>query len=336
MNRPEFVAPYTGFPSFYKSPITEPDAIEEGMAVVAGAPMDLGVTLTRTGTRYGPRAIREASLFYRAVQEGAVEQTSVHVDTKIAKRLKERPDIIDIGDFTIYPQDIMKTTESISTGVAEIVERGGLPVVLGGDHYLTYPAFDGLSKGIAKRSAGARLGHIHIDSHTDFRDEYVGFGKYNHGTSVRRLSENPMINYKNMVWIGLNGNVLDADIYRLYKSYGLKMITANDIREQGIEEAIKEAVEVASEGAHAIYVSIDIDVVDSSYSPGTGVPVFEGITARDFLSGMATLSTYDVIGAIDLCEVSPPFDPSGRTAYLAANGLVTLLARYLFDVVNID
>ena len=103
-----------------------------------------------------------------------------------------------------------------------------------------------------------------------------------------------------------------------------------------IEEAIKEAVEVASEGAHAIYVSIDIDVVDSSYSPGTGVPVFEGITARDFLSGMATLSTYDVIGAIDLCEVSPPFDPSGRTAYLAANGLVTLLARYLFDVVNID
>ena len=122
MNRPEFVAPYTGFPSFYKSPITEPDAIEEGMAVVAGAPMDLGVTLTRTGTRYGPRAIREASLFYRAVQEGAVEQTSVHVDTKIAKRLKERPDIIDIGDFTIYPQDIMKTTESISTGVAEIVE----------------------------------------------------------------------------------------------------------------------------------------------------------------------------------------------------------------------
>ena len=95
--------------------------------------MDQGVTLTRTGTRYGPRAIREASLFYRAVREGAVERTAVHVDTKVAQRLKERPDIVDIGDFTIFPQDIMKTTESISTGVAEIVERGGLPVVLGGD-----------------------------------------------------------------------------------------------------------------------------------------------------------------------------------------------------------
>ena len=335
MDRTEFVAPYAGLPSFYKAPVVDAKDIEEGMAVVAGVPMDQGVVLTRTGARYGPRAIREASLFYRAVQEAGAEQTSVNVDTKVAHRLKERPDLVDIGDLAIYPQDIMKTTESISAGVNEIVRRGALPVLLGGDHYLTYPAFEGLAKGMADRKPGARLGHVHVDSHTDFRDSYAGLGRYNHGTCVRRLSENPMIDYTNMAWVGLNGSILDADIYRIYNSHGLRMISANDVRERGIQEVIGEAVEAAADGSDAVYVSIDIDVVDSAYAPGTGVPVFEGITARDFLRAMETLSSYDIIGAIDLCEVSPPFDPSGRTAYLAANGLVAFLGRYLFDVVDL-
>ena len=197
-DRQEFVAPYAGVPSFYKAPIVGPADIEEGMAVVAGVPMDTGVVLTRTGARYGPRAIREASHFYRAVQEMGVEQTAVNVDTKVARRLKQRPKLADVGDFTIYPQDIMRTTEAISAGVAGIVERGGLPVVLGGDHYLTYPSFEGFAKGIAERRPGAKLGHVHVDSHTDFRDSYADFGRYNHGTCVRRLSENPVIAYKNI------------------------------------------------------------------------------------------------------------------------------------------
>ena len=335
MNRPEFVAPYAGFPSFYKAPIADMADVEEGMAVVAGVPMDLGVVLTRTGTRYGPRAIREASHFYRAVQEAGAEQTAVNLDTKVARRLKERLDLVDIGDFTIYPQDIMKTTESISEGVGDIVKRGGLPVVLGGDHYLTYPSFEGFASGIAERMPNARLGHVHIDSHTDFRDSYGGFGRYNHGTCVRRLSENPMIAYRNIAWVGLNGNVLDADIYRIYRSQQLAMFSASDVRERGIHEVIKEALETAADGSDAVYVSIDIDVVDGAHSPGTGAPVFEGIGARDFLRAMETLGTYDIVGALDLCEVSPPLDTSGRTAHLAASGLIAVLARHLLDVVDL-
>lgn len=336
MINPEFVAPYTGFPSFYKSPIVEMESIENGMAVVAGVPMDHGVVLTRTGTRYGPRAIREASLFYRSVQESGFEKTSVNADTGIAMRLKKRPDLVDIGDITIYPQDLMKTSESVSHAVHQVLRRGGLPILLGGDHYITYPAFEGFAKAMAERSDGVRLGHVHIDSHTDFRDQYSGFGKYNHGTCVRRISENSFIDYKNMAWVGLNGNILDADIYRMYKNHGLKMVSANDIRNKGIAEAITDAVETAADGADSVYVSIDIDVVDSAYAPGTGVPVFDGISSRDFLLATEVLSRYKVIGALDLCEVSPPFDPTERTAYLAANGLVTFLAPYLFDLVNLD
>lgn len=336
MNRPEFVAPHAGIPSFYKAPIVDIDAVEDGLAVVAGVPMDHGVVLTRTGTRYGPRAIREASLFYRAVQDAASERTSVNVHTKVAQRLKDRPNIVDVGDLPIYPQDIKLTSDSISDGVSTVVRRGALPVLLGGDHYLTYPAFEGLARGTAERKHEAKVGHVHIDSHTDFRDSYEGLGRYNHGTSVRRLSENTMIDYRNMAWVGLNGNVLDSDIYRIYKSQGLKMISADDVRERGIRAAIAEAVETAADGTDAVYVSIDIDVVDSAYAPGTGVPVFEGITAKDFLAATETLGGYDVIGAIDICEVSPPFDPTGRTAYLAANGLVTFLSRFLFDIVDLD
>ena len=336
MTGPDFVTPYSGFPSFYKAPIVEMSDVREGSGVVAGVPMDQGVVLTRTGTRYGPRAIREASIFFRAIQEAGSEKTAVDIGSKVARRLKEPLNLVDVGDFTIFPQELEKTTDSISGGVSEIVRRGALPVLLGGDHYLTYPSFEGFARGMAERKENVRLGHVHIDSHTDFRDEYAGLGKFNHGTSVRRLSENPVISYKNMAWLGLNGSVLDSDIYRIYRDHGLKMISADDVRDRGIDETIREAVESAADGADAIYVSIDIDVVDSSHAPGTGVPVFEGMTARDFLKGMAALSEYDVIGAFDLCEVSPPYDPSGRTAYLAANALVTLLSPYLTEVVDIE
>lgn len=337
MNKqPHFLAPYVGFPSFFHAPIIDADQIEEGMAVVAGVPMDMGIALTRPGTRYGPRAIREASLFYRAVQDAGPDRIAVNVDTKIAEQLKDPPNLADIGDLNIYPQDLMRTTESVSSGVRKIVKRGGVPVVLGGDHYLTYPTFEGFAAGMADRKAAPRLGHVHFDSHTDFRNAYADLGQYSHGTCARRLSENPMIDYKNMAWVGLNGNIMDADIYRLCQSQHLKMITSNDIRDRGIRDAIQEAVEVAADGTDAIYVSIDIDVVDSAFAPGTGVPVFEGISARDFLEAAQVLSTYDVIAAIDLVEVSPPFDPTGRTAYLAANALLALLARYLFDAIDLE
>ena len=110
MKKAELIAPHTGIPSFYKAPVVDIDKVQKGDAVIAGVPMDHGIVLTRTGTRYGPRAIREASLFYRAVQEGASEKTSVNVQTKKAQRLKERIKLVDVGDIPIYPQDIEKTS----------------------------------------------------------------------------------------------------------------------------------------------------------------------------------------------------------------------------------
>ena len=164
----------------------------------------------RPGTRFGPRSIREASLMYRGLQDVASEKTSVNVDTHIARRLKPEINIGDLGDFHVNPQDIMKTTESVIEGISDIVKLGGVPVLLGGDHYLAYPGFEGLAQGMMERGENPKLGYVHIDTHTDFRDRYGELGRYNHGTCARRISENSVVSYKNMSWVGLNGTIMDA------------------------------------------------------------------------------------------------------------------------------
>ncbi len=331
-----FITTYVGIPTFYNAPHIGLEDVKEGMAVVVGAPIDNGILFPRLGARFGPRSIREASLMYRGLQDVASEKTSVNVDTHIARRLKPQINLGDLGDFHVNPQDIMQTTESVIEGMSDIVKLGGVPILLGGDHYLAYPGFEGFARGLMERGENPKLGYVHIDSHTDFRDGYGDLGRYNHGTCARRISENSVVSYKNMSWVGLNGSVMDADIYRMYKKQELKMSTAKDVRTNGMEHVLRQAIEAAADGTDAVYVSVDIDVVDASHAPGTGVPVFEGIGARDFLDAMAIVSEYDCIKALDLCEVAPPLDPTGNTPYLAVNGLLGFLGDYLYDVVDLD
>jgi agmatinase len=323
--------PYAGIPTFFNAPVIRPEEIQEGMTVVAGVPIDQGIIIARAGARHGPRAIREASLLERAIFDIAVDHTIVDIDTHVATKLKAALALVDIGDYSVNPTDILKTTEAVIQGVSGVVKRGGFSVVLGGDHYVAYPSFEGFARGMAERRPGLRLGYLHIDSHPDFRDQHALVGKYTHGTCVRRISENRALSFRNMAWLGLNGAILDADMFRILKSQDLKMLSAKVVRERGVKEAVRDVMERVANETDAVYVSVDIDVVDGSESWGTGVPVFSGIEAKEFLQIMEVLSTYDVIRAIDLCEVSPPMDPTGRTALLAATGLTSALRSRFFE-----
>ena len=330
-------AGYVGIPSFFQCPVVTADAIRSGMAVVTGVPIDQGIVFGKPGTRFGPRAIRESSTVSRAFFAASPENTQVDVDTQVALRVKDDPSLVDIGDVDIDPTDIMKTTESVIRGVAEIARRDAMAIVLGGDHYIAYPSFEGFVRGLTERQSAPRVGYLHIDTHSDFRDEYVGGGRYNHGTAARRVSESSALSYKNMAWLGLSGPVLDAGAYRLYRQHRLKMLTARMIRERGVREVVGEAMEAVAADTDAVYVSIDIDVVNGSEAPGTGASVFTGILAREFLEMMEVLAGYDVIKAVDLCEVSPPLDTPGvKTADLAVSGLLTLLERRISDRVKLD
>jgi len=304
--------------------------------VVAGVPIDNAIPTGRVGARFGPRAIRETSMRSLAIHETVENKTRIDVDTGIGVKLKDNPKVADLGDFNIYPTDLMKTTESVIQGMTELTKRGAFPLVLGGDHYVAYPSFEGYARGFAERNPNARLGYIHLDSHTDFYDTLgAGGDRYNHGTCVRRISENPIISLKNMAWVGLSGTGLDLGQYRLRRDQNLRMLTSKDVRERGIEDVMRDAMEVAADGVDAVYVSVDIDIVNGVDSPGTGVPEFFGIEATDFLKAMSMFADYKELGALDLCEVAPEWDPTGRTNMLAASGLLAVLRPWLYDIVEI-
>ena len=328
--------PYYGGPvSFFRAPQIEIDQIVDGTAVVSGVPIDNGIYSGRPGARFGPRAIREASLHNRVGYDVSPENIRVDVDSGLGTRLKGAPKLVDIGDFNIYPTDLMKTTESVKQGVYEVVKRGGLSVVMGGDHYVAYPSFEGFARGIAERKEGARLGYIHIDAHSDFQDGNSLGGRYHHGTMVRRISENPIISYKNLTWVGLN-SALTIDQHRIKRAHSLKMLTAKDVRERGIAEIIQEVMDVAADGVDAVYLSIDIDVIDAHESHGTGAPEFGGIQTSEFLESMEILSRYKLLGALDLCEVAPEWDTSAQTVRIAASGILKLLHPWLFDTAEVN
>ena len=151
---------------------------------------------------------------------------------------------------------------------------------------------------------------------------------------MRRISENPIISFKNMAWVGLSGTGLSLDQYRLRRDHNLRMLTSKDVRERGIKDVMRDAMEVAADGVDAVYVSVDIDIVSAVESPGTGVPEFFGIGATDFLEAMNMFADYKELGALDLCEVAPEWDPTGRTNMLAANGLLAMLRPWLYDTVE--
>ena len=326
---------YGGLVSFFRTPGIEIHEATEGLAVVAGVPIDNGIPVGRVGTRFGPSAIREESLTGPSLYQLTPDRTMFDVATGRGLRLKDKADVADAGDFSFYPTDLMKTTDSVIAGMTELTKRGAFPVVLGGDHYVTYPSFTGFAKGIAERMPDARIGYIHIDSHTDFWDDLgEQGGRYNHGTMVRRISENPMVSYKNLAWVGLNAG-MNSDQARLRKRHNLKMMTYLDNLDRGIEQVMREAMDVASDGTDVVYVSVDIDVVDASESPGTGAPEFRGISASEFLQLMDMLSRYKDLAAVDLCEVAPNWDHSGRTVKVATRGLISLLRPRLFDEVEL-
>ncbi len=330
------VMPYfAGLVSFFRLPEIGFDDITEGMAVVAGVPIDNGIYGGRVGARFGPRAIRESSLFSRSGYELAPDTLRIDLDTDVGTKLKENLKMGDLGDFNIYPNDLMKTTESVIHGMSEVSKRGGFPAVMGGDHYVAYPSFEGYAKGFAERKENAKLGFIHIDAHTDFWDSHALGGKYHHGTMVRRISENPMVDYKNLAWVGLNSPVT-LDQYELKRNHNLKMTTAQNVRDKGITQIMAEAMETASDGVDAVYVSIDIDVIDAHESTGTGSPEFHGVTTNEFFEAMDMLAGFDMLGAFDLCEVSPEWDPSGQTVRIATSGMLKILAPWLIDTVNPD
>jgi agmatinase len=278
----------------------------------------------------GPRGIREGSLaFVRRLANSAADG---FVDVGSATRFLPRPGarLVDVGDFNVYPSDVMKSTEAIAGGVYEVVRRGGFSVCLGGDHYVGYPSCLGYTRAAKEAQPNVRIGYIHIDGHLDFDDESAVWGRYNHGTNARRISEIDVVSPANMVWIGVQEWVA-AEPIRTIERNGGTVLTAGDVHRLGPVETARRAGERASAGCDYIYLSVDVDVIDTGFFPATGSVVNDAITPRMVVDILRDLARYP-IGAMDFVEVSPRIDPTGRSMIMSTELLLAILGPKLFDL----
>ncbi|MHC2218924.1 agmatinase [Rhizobium leguminosarum] len=271
-------------------------------ACFIGVPMDIGASW-RAGTRFGPRAIRAESCLLRPfnVATGAAPFESLQV--------------ADVGDVAINTFNLPDSARRIREAYVELLRHPVRPITLGGDHSITYP----ILQAVAEKHGPVAL--IHIDAHADINDTMFG-EPIAHGTTFRRAYEAGAIIPELTFQIGLRGTGYSPEDFDWSRGKGFTVIPADDCWNKHLTPVIDEIR--AKIGDRKTYISFDIDALDPSVAPGTGTPEIGGLTAWQGLQLIRGCRGLDVVGA-DIVEVSPPYDPSGNTALVAANLAFELL-----------
>jgi agmatinase len=294
---------YVGQPTFSRLPWVESaDEIRKLGADVAivGAPFDDMVT-HRPGTRFGPRAIREA-------QYTSGSMNSLQLDIRPFEELR----VVDAGDANIVPALPARGHAMIFRKVREVAATGAIPIVLGGDHSITWPS----ASAIADLRRPSRIGIVHFDAHADTAPDSWG-QLAGHGSPMRRLIESGAVLGKNFVQIGLRGYWPPPSVLGWMREQGLRWHLMTEIEERGAEAVIDDAIAEALDGPDAIYLSLDIDVVDPGAAPGTGTPEPGGMQPRELLRAVRRIVGQVQLAGMDIVEVSPPYDWAESTAMIA-------------------
>ncbi|MBU3001558.1 agmatinase [Roseovarius nubinhibens] len=301
--------PFVGISTFGKSPYQPDwDAIEADVAIL-GAPFDFG-TQWRSGARFGPRGIREASTLFSFGHGGAYD----HEDD-ITYLPADKVRMVDLGDADIIHTDTEQSHANIEFGVRKILAAGALPIVLGGDHSINIPCINAFE--------GQEPIHIvQIDAHLDFVDERHGV-RHGHGNPMRRAAEKPYVTGLSQIGIR-NVSSTAKEGYDDARAMGSDILSVRQFRKLGVDAVLDRI----PEGVR-YYVTIDIDGFDPSIAPGTGTPSHGGFLyyeVLELLDGLARRG--DVVG-MDLVEVAPDYDHSGSTTILAAQILMNAIGRIL-------
>ncbi len=300
---------FGGLATFMRLPHTPLDEAKNLDIGIIGIPWDGGTT-NRPGPRHAPRQMRDMSAMVRRMH-----QTSHVVPYDLAN-------IADLGDCPVNPADVNDALERIGKFLKEVVGKGIRPLSAGGDHLSSLPAL---------RAVGEKkpVGMIHFDAHTDLYDSYFGGFKYTHGTPFRRAIEEGVLDPKRTVQIGLRGSMYDLDDFDYGAKMGVRQIRIEEAMEMGPKAVMAEARAIV--GDAETYVSFDIDMLDPVYAPGTGTPEIGGFTTIQAQAMLRELRGLNIVGA-DVVEVSPPFDPSGMTAYAGVVMMFEIMCSMAEDV----
>jgi agmatinase len=276
----------------------------EGVDVaIVGIPTD-GAVVYRSGARFGPEGIRSASVMLR------------NFNPLLGVDVVERLSLVDYGDVPTVPGSTADSLERSERALAEVVDAGVTTLCLGGDHTVLLAEL----RALARKHGPVAL--IQLDSHHDLWDEYFG-QKLFHGSVVRRAVEEGLVDPSRSVQAGLRGSLGSAEEAGYPAELGIDALTYEELAAlgpAGFSQRVRDRV-----GDAPCFLSFDIDFVDPAYAPGTGTPEVGGPSSREALTYVRSLAGLD-FRAFDCVEVSPPFDPAGQTAFVAANACFEMLS----------
>jgi agmatinase len=298
--------PSVGLISMFRSPICEDFSKIDADIAFLGIPYDGGIGF-RPGTRFGPRDIRTYSLRYSAWGSNV---PSGYWDVNQRKRFLKGIRMVDCGDVDIAYYDFENNRQKMTQNIEAILDRSAFPVLLGGDHSVTFP-------NVCAFSRFGPVDIVHIDAHMDWRDE-VGGVRHANASPLRRSKELPFV--RHMVHLGIRDVRTSADQIADAEAAGAMVFTRQQIRELGPEAVVERMPKLGN-----VFVTIDIDGLDPSIAPGTGSPTVDGLLyheVRSILQGVTKIG--NVVG-FDLVEVNPMVDLHGQTCLLAS----TLIMEFL-------
>jgi len=281
--------------------LDEPASYADADVVILGAPFD-GGTSHRPGARFGPQAIRQACYL---PHDGSRPSLALRVDA-----LRDIT-VRDAGDVEMFSGDAVRSCRDLEDAVHRVAAAGPVPVVLGGDHTVTWPD----ATGVARHAGFGRVSVLHFDAHADTGD--VAFGSLvGHGQPMRRLIESGAVRGDRFLQVGLRGYWPGPDTLRWMAEQGMRSYEMAEIASRGLERVLTDAFAVATDDCDGVFLSVDVDVCDPAFAPGTGTPEPGGLTARELLDAVRRACSELPVVGIDVVEVSPPYDHAELTAYL--------------------
>ncbi|HLH76156.1 MAG TPA: agmatinase family protein [Candidatus Binataceae bacterium] len=302
---------YSGIATFMGLPLAlTPEDLKAGKVEVAivGAPVD--TSFGHRGAQYGPRYIR------------ADERTVPYIPAMLQNpdtRVKpfEVLTVVDYGDAAVDPLDLKASCDEIRGVVKEIAATGAVPIVLGGDHTILWPD----AAAIADVYGPGKVGVVHFDCHVDCAESVMGHN-IAHGTPIRRLIQDEHVPGKNFVQVGLHSFLVpDDELLAWMLKNGLRSHHMAEIERLGFDAVLNRAIDEALDGPEYLYVSVDVDVMDPAFAPGTGTPEPGGLTPREILPAIRRICHETPVVGFEVVEVAPLLDP-GITTVMNARRII--------------
>ena len=306
----------TGIATFLGRPAAlTPADLQAAEVDVALLGASLDHSLGMRGTAYGPRALRAHDMYLPTIAYGLP-----HVPTMVDPF--EELVICDYGDAPVDPESNERSIQPIRSLVREVAETGTMPFIIGGDHSLQYPNVAALSDVYGK----GKIGVVHFDTHYDAGS--FGWGHWlTHGMPVRRLIEQGHVKGDNFIQVGLRGYAPTGEDLAWMRDHGMRYHFMAEVERHGWDHVMERALEEAKEGgAEYLYISLDIDVLDPAFAPGTGTPEPGGLTPRELFPLLRRLAAETNVIGMDLVELNPLVDPTYVTALVANRCVREMLA----------